>query len=193
MFWPMVLPFFITLAITAIVLVSVLTYCFSRKGRHLRLLGVVTILVIVGFIPSWMGVMVVVDLIRFGHFEYASYSDIDDPRSKRYLPEAASDIQMHRHAQGYRARYKISKEDFDHYLDELWDKYGQYSSTERGGYWNDGQAATQQDFDSDFGSLNWESLENAIIYYSPTEDDGGGAIYYFDRDEGIAMQRTGYW
>ncbi|MEM9108533.1 MAG: hypothetical protein AAGC72_00750 [Planctomycetota bacterium] len=189
----MVLPFFLTLAIAVVVLVAVLSYCMSRKGRQLRLLGIVVTLVIVGFIPSCMGVMFVVDSIRFGHFEYASFSDIDDPRSKRYLPEAAIDIEMNRYAQGYQARYKISEEDFDQYLDDLWNRSGQYSSIKRGEYWNDGEAATQQDFDRDFEGVKWELLENAIIHYSPTESDGGGAIYFFDREAGIAMQRTGYW
>lgn len=44
-----------------------------------------------------------------------------------------------------------------------------------------------------FDGLSWECPANAIVYYNPTEADGGGATYYFDADAQLVFQRTGFW
>ncbi len=137
--------------------------------------------------------MIVADSIRFGHFHYASFDDIPDFRSRRYLPEAASNIEIHKHANGYRARYAISTSDFKTYLDGLWKQCGAHSAVERGGFMDEGQAVSLELFNHTFDGLNWTCPATAIVYYSPTEGDGGGATYYFDTDAGLMFQRTGFW
>jgi hypothetical protein len=137
--------------------------------------------------------MMAVDAVRFGDFMYASYSDIPDFRSQRYLPENAIDISMRKHANGYYARYKISTDEFNLYLDDLWQKYGQYSAVERGGFFDEGKPVDAESFRMTFGNLGWECPSEAIVYYSPREGDGGGATYYVDSDSGLVFQRTGFW
>ncbi|WP_442511769.1 hypothetical protein SH528x_003487 [Novipirellula sp. SH528] len=137
--------------------------------------------------------MLIADSIRFGNFHYESFDEIPDFRSQRYLPDAATNIEMQKHANGYRARYDISANDFRSYLDELWTKYGEHSAVERGGFMDEERAASPELFDGTFGGLGWDCPANAIVYYSPSEGDGGGATYYFDADAGLMFQRTGFW
>ncbi len=137
--------------------------------------------------------MMAVDAVRFGDFAYASYDDIPDFRSQRYLPEVAADIRMRKHGNGYLARFTISARDFESYLDQLWEEFGEYSSVERGGFHDDGKSVNPESFNMTFGDVGWDCPANAIVYYSPSEEDGGGATYYFDADAGVVFQRTGFW
>lgn len=137
--------------------------------------------------------MMVVDAVRFGDFSYASYDDIPDFRSQRYLPQVATNITMRKHANGYLARYTISAEDFRLYLDDLWDKYGDRSAVKRGGFSDEGKPVEPQTFAMEFGHLGWECPSHAIVFYSPSEGDGGGATYYVDAEAGLVFQRTGFW
>ena len=135
----------------------------------------------------------VVDAVRFGDFTYASYSDIPDFRSQRYLPESAIGITMRKHSNGHLARYKISAIEFESFLDELWQNYGEYSASGRGEFFDEGEVVDPESFGTTFGDLAWDCPSSAIVYHSPTERDGGGATYYFDAEEGVVFQRTGFW
>jgi hypothetical protein len=163
------------------------------KWKRRKTFLISSMLALVAFIPFCAGIMFVADTIRFGYCEFQSYDEAQDFRAERFLPTAAIDIKMHKLANGYRARYSISESDFHAYLNELWDKYGGLSAVERGGTSNEGSPAIARDFESTFADLGWKSWSSAIIYYSPTEADGGGATYYVDGDAGIVFQRTGYW
>lgn len=147
----------------------------------------------VTFIPSCTGIMYVLDGFRFGDFKYATFKDINDFRAQRYLPTAASDISMQKQANGYRARYSITAAEFHAYLDNLWHEYGEYSAVPRGKMMGEDTPASIEEQDAVFAELGWRPLENATVYHSPSEPDGGGATYYFDSNAGVAMQRTGYW
>lgn len=193
MFWPVVLPFeiaFWTLA-TAVVVVTALAP--SLKWRRGRTFLISSSLAVAAFVPSCTGIMFVVDGFRFGDFEYATFKDVNDFRAQRYLPSAASDISMRKHANGYRARYTITAAAFHAYLDNLWREYGERSVVARGKMSGEGSAASKEEQEAFFAELGWNPLENATVYYSPSEPDGGGASYYFDSDAGVVMQRTGYW
>ncbi|TWT65916.1 hypothetical protein Pla123a_48270 [Posidoniimonas polymericola] len=193
MLWPLVLPFQISAACLAS-LVVVLTAAAPRwRWKRGSTFLIATMLALFALVPSCTVVQLGIDALRFGRFDYADVSQIDDFRARRYLPDAAVDIEMHKHAQGYRARYSISEADFQSYLDGLWETYGSRSAVERGGYAGEESAADATTMQLAFGDLGWPTLESAVEFHSPTEPDGGGAVYYFDRQTGIAYQRTGYW
>jgi len=193
MLWPIVLPFKITFwSLTAFV-VLVTAIAPVLKWKRAKTLLVSTLLAMLAFTPSCTGVMYLVDAMRFGYFEYATFDDVNDFRAERYLPTAASNIKMHKHANGYRAQYTISDAEFHAYLDKLWAEFGEFSAVERGEMSGEGSPASQEELERLFSEFDWKSLENAIEYYSPTEADGGGATYYFDCEGGVAYQRTGYW
>src|SRR5690606_33215297 len=131
-------------------------------------------------VPSCTGIMFIVDEFRFGTFEYATIQDIDDFRARRYLPPAARGITMLKQANGYRARYSISAPELHAYLEHLWDRYGEASAVERDQRFSEGSPAYKEVQEFFFSELGWEPLENATVFYSPSEADGGGATYYFD-------------
>jgi cell division protein FtsW (lipid II flippase) len=193
MFWPVVLPFEIAFWTLATVVVIVTALAPTLKWRRGKTFLISSSLAIAAFIPSCTAIMFVVDEIRFGDFEYATFDDVNDFRAERYLPTAATNIAMQKHANGYRARYSISSDDFHAYLDNLWHLYGEYSAVERGRMFGEGLPAHNEEQEAFFSDLGWPPLKNATVYYSPSEADGGGARYYFDSNAGVAMQRTGYW
>lgn len=72
-----------------------------------------------------------VDAFRFGDFSYSAYDQIPDFRSQRYMPESATDIQIRKHANGYLARYTLAADEFNLYLDGMWQQYREDSTVER--------------------------------------------------------------
>lgn len=134
-----------------------------------------------------------VDAVRFGDFHYSSYSDVPDFRSRRYLPEQATDIYMHKHANGYFARYKLPSDQFMSYLNGLWLEHGEDSAVDRGGFMDEGRVVDPKMFALRFGHIDWDCPVGSIVYYSPSEPDGGGATYYVDTTTDSVTQRTGFW
>jgi hypothetical protein len=193
MFWPVVLPFQITCAVLLLAVVVFTAIARPQDWSRATTFVLYTTIALIAFIPACTGIMVVVDAVRFGDFNYASYDDIPDFRSQRYLPSVATNITMRKHANGYRARYKISGEDFRLYLDDLWRKHGDHSAVKRGGFVDEGKEVDSETFAITFGDLGWQCPSSAIILYSPSEGDGGGATYFVDAEGGIVFQRTGFW
>lgn len=193
MFWTFVLPFQITCAVLATTVVILTVFATPRTWSRVSAFLFFTAIAFMVFIPSCTGIMLAVDAARFGDFNYATFDDIPDFRSQRYLPKAATDIQMRKFASGYRARYRIDANLFAVYVDELWAEHGEYSAMRRGGFSDEGQPVNLDSFNHRFGDLGWSCPPNAIVYHSPNEDDGGGAIYYVDADQGLVFQSTAFW
>jgi hypothetical protein len=193
MFWPVILPFQITCGVLLVAVVAFIALASPKTWNRVKTFFLYSAIAFIAFIPSCTGIMMAVDAIRFGDFTYASYNDIPDFRSQRYLPEVAADIRMRKHGNGYFARYKISARDFESFLDHLWEKCGEYSAVERGGFFDEGKSVNPESFNMTFGDLGWDCPSNAIVYYSPSEGDGGGATYYVDVETGVVFQRTIFW
>ncbi|QDT69936.1 hypothetical protein MalM25_28800 [Planctomycetes bacterium MalM25] len=195
MLWPLVLPFQITCAVLGLIVLLITGWAPKLKWRRSRAFGISILLALLAFVPSCTGVWYALAQIRFGYFEYATFDDINDLRAERYLPTAAREIQMHKRqgGNGYVARYLITEAGFHAYLDILWDEYGVYSAVARGEMGREGGTATREEMQRICSLLGCDSLSNAIILYSPTEADGGGATYFFDKEAGVVLQDTGYW
>ena len=193
MLWPLELSFKITFWSLVAIVVSATAIAPQFKWRRAKTVLISSTLAAIAFVPSCTGIMYLVDQTRFGYFEYMAFDEVKDFRVERYLPTAAKRIKIHKHANGYRAQYKISDGDFHSYLDGLWQQYGQYSAVKRGEMSGEGSPVSQEEFDLVFSDLDWKRPTGAIKYHSPSEADGGGATYYFDAGAGVAYQRTGYW
>ncbi|WP_162051052.1 MULTISPECIES: hypothetical protein [unclassified Lentimonas] len=152
-----------------------------------------SVLAMVAFIPLCAGILNNVNDSRFGYFEYESFSDVEDSRVERYLPIRATQISIYKepHSNGYRARYSISEPHFLAYIESLWNEYE--STTDGEKLLESGSPASAEDIAHVFGDLDWKPPSNAMIYSSPSESDGGGAIYYIDPKAGVVFQQTGYW
>ncbi len=136
--------------------------------------------------------MEIVDAQRFGTYQYSTFADVDDFRVERYLPTNAHDITLNKYAMGHRARYSISESNLTAYLDDLWDKHGEYSASSREKL-HDGVPVSGESFAHYFDELGWPSFDNAMELHSPIQGDGGGATYYFDPATDIAYHIAGYW
>jgi hypothetical protein len=193
MLWPVILPFQITCAVLLVVVVAFTAFATPKTWSRVTAFILYTGIAFLAFIPSCTGIMLAVDAVRFGDFHYATYDDIPDFRSKRYLPQAATDIQMNKHASGFRARYTIRADVFAAYLDDLWRTHEEHSPVQRGGISDEGNPVNLESFNHRFGDLGWKCPSNAVVHHSPGEGDGGGATYYVDADAGLVFQITGFW
>ncbi|MEZ6035725.1 MAG: hypothetical protein R3C17_21720 [Planctomycetaceae bacterium] len=195
MLWPLVLPIQITSCILAAVIavIAVVTVISPiRKWGRPKTFAVLTIISFVSFIPSCVGVTSIVDAYRFGTFQYASFTELQDFRVERFVPKKARNITVNKYAMGHKAKYTISESELKSYLDQLWDAHGKQSAIPRKDLENDAVVAPE-DIKADFSGLDWPVLENAVEYHSPVEADGGGATYYFSRESSIVYHRAGYW
>jgi hypothetical protein len=194
MFWPVVLPFKITFWLFLTLLVAVYIYAMKSKRTTWKVVSIAFGLALIGFIPSCIGVGLVLDNFRFGHFNHVTFDDVNDFRIERYLPTESQNINLFKNysGNGYRAKYEISRVDLVEYVDDMWDNWGQHSAISRSDL-----ADPQTNFSDlnlrEFAELKW-SLEGVVeIFHSPVEGDGGGATYFHNPKTGFTLQRAGYW
>lgn len=191
MLWPVILPFKITAAIFAVLVIALTLYAISLKRRRAKVLVAIYALAFVFFIPSCIVVHVVTDYVRFGTFHYDKYSQVQDFRIERYLPPQSTNITLHKIGPGHWAKYTIAEEDLKDFLDHLWSQYPQYSVMSRSKL-EDGALASETAYYS-FEQLNWSPLKNAIAFSSPRAPNGAGATYYYDPVTRVAYHKANYW
>ena len=193
MLWPLILPFQITCGLLSLSVIAFTILASPKNWKRIETFFLYSGIALLAFIPSCTCVQMAVDAVRFGDFSYASYDDIPDFRSQRYLPGNATDIRMRKHGNGCLARYKLPASDFEAYLDEQWKAFGKHSAHQRGDFHDEGKSFSPESFQNTFAGLGWDCPKNGIAYYSPSEGDGGGAKYYVDAANGVVFQRTGFW
>ena len=192
MFWTAVLPFQITAWICVVLVILVSIWAVNSKRPFLKTSLISFAVIIVCFVPSRVGVSIVVDQYKFGHFEHDSFTDVKDFRIERYLPTNAKKISLYKSfgGNGYRAKYEIPGDQLESYLDDLWDQFGKYSALPR----SQSTEQTADSFDlSEFSKFDVILTGKISIYLSPTEADGGGARYYYCPESGVALQSASYW
>ncbi|MEM9368917.1 MAG: hypothetical protein AAGD07_23240 [Planctomycetota bacterium] len=192
MFWPVVLPFQVTLGVLCVLIAIATIAAPLLKWRRAPTLVVVSLLSLVAFVPSCAGVMAVLDANRFGVFEYETFHDVDDFRVERFLPPVARSITVDKYAQGFRPRFTISQSELDEYLESVWRSYVDQSVVQRG------QVFTMDPVDEKsnqihYGDLGWPHLEEATEDYGPVARNGAGFSIWYSPSKGIAYQRGSYW
>lgn len=192
MLWPIILPFQLTSLIMVVAIVAVTIFAAAKEWKPGLAFVLASTVAFVVFVPSCTGIKSFLDARRFGIFQYASCSDVRDFRVERYLPPAAKTITLEKTAMGHRAKYSITEAELREYIDQLWNKFGQRSAVPRGDS-TEGETARPNEFERWFKDLEWPTPKNTICFHSPTEADGGGAIYFLDPDTGTVYQRAGYW
>ena len=100
---------------------------------------------------------------------------------------------MHRQATGYLAKYQASPDEVQVYVDQLWEKFGEFSVIERAEASGEGRPLDPEEFRQIFGDLGWEFPTHAVVHEGPTVSAGGGANYYVDPAAGLVFQRTVFW
>jgi len=192
MFWPLVLPLQITISLLLALVALSTALAPIMKWKRGKVFRMSLAFACLALIPSCMGLMALIDSRRFGTFQYASGSEVNDPRVERFLPAKAKNISLKTLPGGHFAKYVISKADLMAYLDELWDKDGPHSAIARDQL-QDGEPVAADSIDHAFADLKWPPLKQPIVFHSPVESDWGGATYYFDATTDTVYHRAGYW
>jgi hypothetical protein len=127
-----------------------------------------------------------------GKHQFQTADRVADPRIKPYLPPKATDIVIFSERGGHFARYKVSRDDFTEFLNELWKRDGADSVQEReipGEMKPVGPAA----MDRIRKVAGWEPLQDAIRFYGPTKSNGAMTTFFYDRTTGTVYHDRGYW
>ena len=192
MFWPILLPLKIT-CVCLIALVMIATwYAPSMKWKRPKTFFIAVALAGILFVPSCAGIQTIVDLQRFGVFEYDTFADVKDFRVERYPPPTASSITVDKNPAGFRAKFTITEPELLKYMDETWVQYGHVTVNKR-------EEAVALDaflldsLDQRFENLGWPSLTDAVEYDGPRAPNGAGFTIWHSADKGIAYLSGGYW
>ena len=152
------------------------------------------------FIPSCVGVMMVVDQFRYGRSDYASVAEIPDDGYIE-LPPQAVDIVLYRHGGGHYARFSISSDSLRSWVDQM--RSLRADLNESGA---DPWRGPMADFASDesldlsrsvfaqqFPDTGW-SYDPRMIEATVTRSDRGGGytIWHLPENE-LTYLRAGYW
>lgn len=201
MLWPIVLPVELTIGLLAALVGFATVAAPAWKWKRRRTFVGSSLLAGLLFVPSCVGIMEVVDNIRFGTFQYASYLDVKDIRVERYLPPTATNVTLKKYSSGHMARYTISESDLKDYVDELWKRNGEHSAISHkdldptpgapAGF--NGIPFTSAEFESTFLSSEWPTPDNLIELHGPSGASGSGAVYVYDRATQTGYHRASYW
>ena len=79
------------------------------------------------------------------------------------------------------------------FLDQLWEAKKDSSAHKRELMSGEGEPTKQREMARFSKMVEWEPLENATTYYSPSKGSGAMTTYYYDKKAGIAYHDAGYW
>ncbi len=155
-----------------------------------RALTLFSITSLVAFIPSCTTIQLALDHFRFGYFEYENYEQLKDSRVRRYMPENACNISIHKNygGNGFVAAFSIEREQLIKFLDARWQSYGEYSSVERGGLSIPIMPSSQS---TDL--VSWHACDSSETFHSVIGSNGSGAMYWFCPAKNVAYIDAGYW
>lgn len=193
MLWPYLLPVKTTfLAITCLVfLATLVALLLKRRAYPVFLVSLVAGMVL--FVPSCAVVKHFVDAQRFGIFQYTTGSEITDDHIGAWIPKAAKNVTVDQQSTGFRAKYEIPPDELKAFLDQQWERYGEYATTMREDVVSSIEI-DEESMDIFFGEeLNWPALGEAYQYDSPTASNGAGFVIWYSPTKQIAYQRAGYW
>ncbi|MGB7346114.1 MAG: hypothetical protein WBD20_17990 [Pirellulaceae bacterium] len=192
MLWPAVLPFQITVCVIAAIVCSVTIVAPMVRWKRLPTFFASLLLGALLFIPSCIGVMNVIDQRRFGVFQHANFPEVDDFRVERYLPPAATNITIDKQAQGFRAKFSLTRKQLDTFMKDVWDAHGDadVSPAEETAEPRTVDAGFQQ---MKYGDLGWPHLPDAIEFGGPYASNGAGFSIYYSPSQQVAYQHAGYW
>lgn len=192
MFWPVVLPFQITLVSMGILVIIRTGLAASNGRRPVGTFVMTTGLAMLCFIPSCAGIAFLVDTQRFGITHYSDHQSIWNFHAPKSIPTSATEITIDKFASGHRARFKISESDLESWLDEIWKEWGDSSVIERK-FRDDRSVVNATDFLNEFRDYDWKPAAETIRYGGPFSARGGGFEIWYSPSEEIAYQRCSYW
>ena len=196
MFAPTVLPFQITAAAFAIL------WCVCaialRTPKRIAWLSFAAVLL---FIPSCLGVMAVVDLQRYGRFDYATTSEIPADEYIE-LPATATDITLYRNGAGHWAKFMIDTPTLQSWIDERRSLRPDLNRHHDADEWlataNEPQRPdmlelNQRIFGDQFPTTGWTYDPSMLQVHVSRSDRGGGYTVWHVPSTGDTFLSAGYW
>lgn len=190
MFWAILLPVGITF-LALILLIFFLVWKSRGKERILEVqIAKYIFISLIVFIPSCMGIQKIIDPFRFGEFKYKSYDDIGSRMVRRYLPAAATDLNVIQSQGGNVAVYTISRSELQAWITEFSEGkdelnfYVPSKATEE---------VLDHDRDYQFKRFGWDLPIDAIKYNAPLAFNGAGFEVWHSASKNMAFQYSGYW
>lgn len=192
MFWPIVLLVKLTLGLfLAIIALGSVLAPFAGMRRGTVFFSLVGLSIIV-FIPSCTAIMERIDTTRFGEFDYELFADITDRHTVAYMPSKSTEIHTCQQPNGCWATFKIEESDLIHWFESEWQRYGDYSITERdvsGSELGD----LRSDMDRHFVELEWALPEPDVCYAGPIASDGATFQIWYNRENNTGVLWGCYW
>ncbi len=190
MFWSVVLPFKITFLTIFSVVILLVVFRIRAKKPLGKFIALSFVLSIVAFIPSCIGIQMLVDPFRFGNFEYKSYADIGDSHVKRYMPSAAKDIDVIQKKQSNVAVYTISRAELQQWILE-------YSKGKDSSSYHipkqETEITLEHDHKYNMELFGWDMPRDSIKYNAPTYLNGAGFQVWHSESKNRAYQVSRYW
>jgi hypothetical protein len=196
MFAPLVLPFQITAAI------FVVLWCAGalllRTPKRIAVLSLASVLL---FIPSCVGVMMIVDLLRYGRFEYKTTAELPHDGYIE-LPADATNITPFRKGAGHWARFTIDTPSLRAWVDErrslrpdldISHDENEWASQNERPEWPRTLELNQQIFANHFPGTGWTYDPSMIQVYVSRSDRGGGYTLWHVPSTGDTYISAGYW
>ena len=193
---PLVLPFQITFAILAIL------WCVGalllRTPVRIIVLSLALMLL---FIPSCIGVMAIVDMKRYGRFDYAAAKQIPVDGYIE-LPSAATNITLYRNGAGHWAKFSIDTPTLRSWIDERRSLRPDLNNSQDENEWEQKESITlrpdilelkQQIFANRFPNTGWIYDPSMIDMHVRRSDRGGGYTVWHVTSNGDSYIRAGYW
>lgn len=191
MFWPVVLPFQITLVIMGRLVLVRTSLAASHGRRPVGTFVMTTGLAMLCVIPSCAGIAFLVDKQRFGIGHYPTHDAIWNFHAAGLIPKSATEITIDKFASGHRARFKVGRADLEEWLDDLWKKHGNDSTLQRDRVRSSDFIAT--DLPEEFRAYGWKPVIEMTKYANPVSPRGAGFEIWYSPAEEIAYQHCSYW
>jgi hypothetical protein len=195
MFASIVLPFQITVSIFAILIVVALALLVAKKITS-RTLSIIATTVIVLFIPSCIGIQMVVDKFRYGKFQFESAAQMKDG----YVipPSINTDITQYRYDGHEYLQFKCEFNELIRWVESEYVKYGigipkngfveKIINLDSEIYNHNGKK-----FDDMFKNTNWKCPAPVTIINGPRSSRGGGYIIWYSNIDQIAYLYLNSW
>lgn len=188
MFWPVVLPFQLTIVAYLVLAVGALILQLKYGFRPRKVVLSSCLVSVSLFIPSCIGIELVVDLVRFGKFSYDSATQVKDRHVR--IPASATQITLFKWHAGHDARFAISNDDL---MEWLQDYHVERDSSKISLDFN---ARDRLDLPMHFRERGWpasEHMEDLKKYNGPRAQNGGGFDVWYSRKYRIAYLYGNYW
>ena len=165
-----------------------LPFLLRRSMKHpiLASLGISAVLAI----PMLFAIGFIVDSIRYGEFNHADASKLNDGYVQ--LPVDATEITLHKYASGHELKFKTTKASLESWMAELTQKRRKYSDATAFEF------DVRSDFDSEhfnhlFGRHGWDYPADAVVYRGWRSGRGGGFDVWYSEVQQFAYISGTYW